>query len=290
MTTENLGIKYTCDENGIKATWELRISEWADIEAKIDSVNGSEVTIGGSSFTIGVSTLPGRQNVLLKSVEFEPWVEKCGVDDANGLPTCPEGAKVTLNFETLVYELQPGSEGEAFMTHSIDSNANMMTHAQSGLAWRVANGDTLGKDDNPGWPVVLVHHDFKWMNVYDPPLTSIYGLLGKLNATPFFGHAIGTVIFDKLTANYSITTNGVRKYEVSMGCTARIIHGASYDGGYITWNHFLRADAADGENPWQLVVHKSSGAPNPEILQYAELNDLLTLFNYSHAVAQSVVV
>lgn len=284
MADEDLGIKYSVGTGGVKATWTRRIENWSDVDTKVEMLWGTTLDVGNETFQIGVSTLPGKPWMVLTGAEIDMWEERrpCTVD-SNGLPTCDQGARLTLTFDTLAYNIVNIGDGEAFLSHNIDSNMNMMTHAGHALKWQ-SDDKHPARDTLPAFPVVMVNHTFQWHNIYDPPLSTLYSYLGKINSLAFKGHAIGTVLFSKMGATFTLTKNLVQRYTLTLGCTARVIHGAAYDGGAITWNHFLRSDAGD-DNPWQLLVHDSSGAPDEKILQSADLNQLLTLFDYVHPVS-----
>lgn len=289
MANENLSISYSCSQNGVKATWKKRIENWDDVDAKVDSTWGSALELDGETFRIGLSTLPGRDWMVLSGVNIEFWNEKIAADDANGLPVCANGALLTMEFDTLTYNVINIGEGEAYLTHNIDSTINMLTAPNSALAWKAAGGDKVGRDEDTKWPVVMVQHILTWNNIYDPPMAYLYSGLGKINTLPFLAHAIGTVLFDKLSATYTLTTNLVKRYTLTIGCTARIIHSSPLEGGAVTWNHYLRSDALPTENPWQLLTYKSTGASNDRLLHSADLNELLTLYGYTHPLAQTVV-
>jgi hypothetical protein len=284
MASDNLRIKYTATENGVKAVWTRRIEDWSDVSAKVDEAYGADVNVAGNSWRIGVSTLPGRDWMVLKSVDIDFWDDKPGADDDDGLPTCDVGAKLVMTFETLQYEIIAVGEGETFLTHTVDSTVNMMTLPSGQLKWESDNG-RIPRDLVPGFPVVMVQHQFQWHNIFDPPLANLYEYGGKINSTAFLGHAIGTVLFNKIGATYTMTTNQKKRYTLTLGCTARLIKGEAYDGQPITWNHFLRSDAGEGLNPWEEILYRSDAAPQTRVLPRAELNNLLTLFGYTHPVS-----
>jgi hypothetical protein len=287
---ENLGIKYHATENGVRATWRRRIEDWDDVAATVDSTWGATISVAGETFTIGFSTLPGREWMVLSAVDIEFWEDKLGADDSNGLPTCPEGALLVMEYDTLAYEIrgvQPpsggGVSGEAFFTHTVDSTVNMMTHSQSALRWDTAAPNEIERGVMAAFPVIMVQHQFQWHHIFNPPLASLYGIAGKINDDTFLGHGAGTVLFNKVGATYKLSTDRERRYTLTLGCTARIIHGTPVDGGNITWNHFLRSDPGTGINQWQKIVEKESG---DDILDEADFDDLLTLFGYTHPTSR----
>jgi hypothetical protein len=298
MTTHYQGVSYSAsDRGGVKATLTVYDDDWDNVDSYVNDSYEAAITLGSTEFQIGRSTLPGKDWLVLKSVEIKPWVSKVGEADTNGLPTCPEGCLLTLVFETVEYELRGSGDGEPWLTHAINADISMFTYPNAAMAWEPTNATstTVSKDQLPAFPETHVRHNLQWQNVYDPPLGSLYAYLATVNDAPFFGHPAGTVMCSKIDATYTMTRNLAKRYNLSIDCLARIVRGMAYGGGSIGWNHFLRDNPADGDIPWQKIQIKSADAVlddpftavdetapavQTDILPETDYSQLLTLFGY----------
>jgi|GEM_PF-4419481 len=303
ITLENLGapsFKYT-DEGALQATWERKIPDWADVADFLLELEGSTAQAGQSLFRVGQSNFPGKDWLLLSSVDVEPFdANRATTDDTYGVPTCDAGAKVTLHYRTLEYNTGPAGQDpdpdepdvEPYVTWTVDGDAGMVRADHDSVKWKIADTEgnqDVAEDAEYAFPVPIVRHSLQWHKLPKVPLQNLIYMLGKVNSVTFLGHGPESVLFEKFSSTKHRFSDGSKYYDLTLNLAARILkfnyalHGADANDPLQVvalpnqgpgWNHFLRNTEAVDEtahDKWQPVVTK---AGDERLLATVDLNQL----------------
>lgn len=266
--------------NGIEATRVMRI-EWDDVDAYLEELTGTEFVAGNVIQRTNPVTFPGKPWLLLDGVDLVPFDdENPGINDSDGLATGPGGARVTINYKTLEFNLSgkpdvddPDLPDVPFLEHRVDLGEEMLTTPRGAIEWvrNGAGGDkTMSPDILIGTAIGIMTHQLSWQNVPLPPWTAIKSHNGKTNDAAFLGHPAEVVRFSGMTAGRKFSFQGNRLWTLDYRFNARIIQDEPEEGGTAGWNHSLRDDPVGSEKPWQLFQLTSGTKPFPT----ADLNDL----------------
>ncbi len=268
--------------NGIEATRVMKI-EWADVDAYLEELTGTEFVAGNVVRRTNPVTFPGKSWLLLDGVDLVPFDNKNpGTNDSDGLATGPGGARVTINYKTLDFNLSgPGGDDPdipdvPFLEHRVDLGEEMLTTPRGAIEWvrdgsgAGANKKTMSPDILIGTAIGIMTHQLSWQNVPLPPWAAIKSHNGKTNSTAFLGHPAEVVRFSGMTAGRKFSFQGNKLWTLDYRFNARIIQDEPEGGGTAGWNHSLRDDPKGAEKPWQLFQLTSGSKPFPT----ADLGDL----------------
>jgi hypothetical protein len=288
---------FRIDRNGMTAVREFLLTPWADTTVLLEDVLGSQQVTGGSLLRTGADTFPGKDWLILESVEIEPIVDtRVNEVDANGVATCDQGAKVVANYKTQEYDqASGGGQGsdqptdnpvDTYYTLRVRGSNQMITHSAAAVEWELVGADLENQqvppDIKPVHPISILNVSITWHNVPDPPWVAIITGMGTTNESVFLGLQPGLWLFTGFNANRSSNPDGSRKWEIEYEFDARIVDKMQQVGQWKDetgtnvatipgWNFFLRPDPWENDNPWQRIVDKKSQSPLIAKSDYADL-------------------
>lgn len=277
VTTEEIKApRIVVSRNGISAERVIRLETWADVNEYIESLTGVEFVAGNVIQRTNPTTFPGKPWLPLEGIEIEGFdPEFVGAVDADSLATAPGGARVTIRYKTLDYNLvggvpsndDPDLPDVPFLTHDISLSVEMLPVPRSTFRWDL-DGAGSTKDVSPDvsipYVIGLMSHRLSWKNVPQPPWSAIRTAYGKTNEALFLGHEAETVRFAGLDANREFSFQGTKRWQLNYRFEARLIPHFAQGGGAAGWNHALRDDPAGGHTlEWQRINFNQGSIPFP---------------------------
>lgn len=200
----------------------------------------------------GIPQLPAQfppgSGIFANSVTFEPQFEHAVptvTSPCNGY----ERAKVTVEYRTVPYE-QSDPQTDQILTRKSTVGGQFVTLPASGLRW----GDDGSRISNPDVQAAkligTIEHEVTVHRAVAVPWAAIRSLCGCVNSSPWYGAAIGTVLFLGVEMTQQVNAGGSTTYSIAYKFSERNINGVS-----VGWNYSF--DPNTGSGIWRPVVTES---------------------------------
>lgn len=199
-----------------------------------DRIGFRQLLLGGSRLVGGVITTtapyahPNYSWMLVCDVRAEMAPGSTGyTNDSNNFIAC-DYARLTVEFN----QLDPLDLGE----EKIEFSGRMITAPPEMFTW-ASDGEALLSSEAPGIIEVKASLERTINTVASLPLTTIFGLIGKVNSSTYLGGAAETMLYLGASSQRRYTTFGSKCWSL----THKIDFSAA------GWNQFLRASTGDYE-------------------------------------------
>ncbi|MCE9604566.1 MAG: hypothetical protein K8U03_06630 [Planctomycetia bacterium] len=256
-------------QQGATAVRSFRV-DWSDWQAFAQMLLGTYGEIGGTSRFVQPIPFPGFKNLLVAEITVDPFdPDSPDTQTAFSLQTDTNayrsGAKVTA-----VYKTQFDGEGYSLQNLPRVPNGTYLVYRSElgaeyqhvpGRVWRWSSEDDppVPDDVNPGVLIPTGSVQLSWLRVPAPPWSAIRALRGKVNASPFLGSPVGTVLFMGVKAVREfqmLKEGGVWRLDYYFSEQTKERSG----GDKVGWNYFYKEQAAEGEH-WVAIQDADGGAP-----------------------------
>lgn len=240
---------------------------WADIDDLIEELFPPTI-LSGTTVTIQLpAEFPGRFWMNVDNVQIAPFDPSQSFTlDADGIMQHVD-AVAEIDYKTNRFDLDPDTD--TFLTHRWSVSGEHLTIPGYGLEWNT-DGQTAASDNGIVQFIPIIHHEFTWNEVPDPPFATIRDNIGRVNATTFFEAAAETLLFTGAEASREIDNFGNFIWTLTYIFAERVVGGVANPAATIGWNHHFRAEENAGR--WELVNTKNGDPP------YALSTNFLGLF------------
>ena len=261
---------------GFQATREILVA-WSARDAMARELLGDTIAFAGET----VAQYPRRSDVVVANIAVDPWEEVPDggtftdiTSDLNGYTG--QKAKLTIQYAWLPPGTYPNPrdftiEPQTFVSYRRTIGGEYIKLGGRALVWASdPNGAPPAVDAVATVRVPITEHHFTWHRVNNPPETQISNLMGRVNATEFFGYAAETLLFEGATmdrefqgfpendpvgggAEASWTT-----WKVDYTFREKKITGQRVDDGrdgeFAAWNHTWRDDREPNDAGFDRLV------------------------------------
>lgn len=231
---------------GISGTRVAEV-EYAQLMDAVKFLLGSiVVATGGQEIVYTGDPWPGIPNLQAQRVSVKPMGKSGNSEWETNLPWTR--ARLTVQYNTPTWGAQTGSnsqpENAPYMIQDVDYSCEIFT-----IPIKATDGSEVA-ETKKSFRLPLITYTAEIPRVRFPSFSTIRTTNGKINTTPVFGGAAGTVLFDGPKLKNQLTTSGdyawnvVFKFIYNEHGWNNILHPKT-----LTW---VPADAISGSNkPYQ---------------------------------------